>query len=223
MMRSLQCPSPRGRTPLHRRGRGTPRKPSPSMMVCSAVSEPQGKRSSLAKSPPPRKRYSAGQAVAGLQAGQQHIVFHLGQNLFGVAIHQMLRIVRLAPIARVPRAPHFLEGVINDRGQVIPVIDLHKRLGLQAAAGHDDKARILIAELDAQPVGMLVDAVVGIWQLPAESIQPAPEMVAQINGLYLTGVAHYRNHLIILLDLSQILTVQESEKLDAWQARAENG
>lgn len=153
---------------------------------------------------------------------QQHIVFHLGQTLFGVEIHQMLRIVRLAPITRVPRAPHFLEGVINERGQIVPVVDLHKRLALPAPE-YGDKARILIAELSAQPVGMLVDAVAGIWRLPGESIQPPPEMVAQVNGVYLTGVAHHRNRVIVLLDLSRVLTVQEIDQLDAWQASESQG
>jgi purine-binding chemotaxis protein CheW len=151
-------------------------------------------------------------------AVQQHVIFHLGETLFGVEIHQMLRIVRLAPVTRVPHAPPFLEGVINDRGQVVPVVDLHKRLGLPVP-GYDDRARILIAELGAQPVGMLVDAVAGIWRLPGESIQPPPEKVAQVDSVYLTGVAHYRNRVIVLLDLGRVLTVQEIDELDAWQAR----
>ena len=155
-------------------------------------------------------------------AVEQYIIFHLGQTLFGVEIHQMLRIVRLVPITRVPRAPGFLEGVINDRGQVVPVVDLHKRLALPTSE-YDDKARILIAELGTKPVGMLVDAVAGNWRLPGESIQPAPEMVAQVNGVYLTGVAHFRSRLIVLLDLSRVLTVQEIDQLDAWQARESGG
>jgi len=153
---------------------------------------------------------------------QQYVAFRLGPTLFGVKIHQMLRIVHLAPITRVPRAPHFLEGIINERGQVVPVVDLHKRLTLPLVE-YGDKARILIAELGAQPVGMLVDSVVGIWRLPGDSIRPAPEMVAQVNGVYLTGVAQHRNHLIVLLDLSQVLTIQETEQLDAWQASVDRG
>lgn len=155
-------------------------------------------------------------------AAQQHIVFFLGPTLFGVEIHQMVRIVRLVPITRVPRAPHFLEGVINERGQVVPVVDLHKRLALPLVE-YGAKACILIAELGAQPVGMLVDSVVGIWRLPGGSIQPAPEMVAQVNGVYLTGVAQHRNRLIILLDLSRVLTVQEIDQLEDWQTRANAG
>lgn len=149
-------------------------------------------------------------------AGSQYVVFRLGETLFGVDIHQMLRIVHLKPITRVPRAPHFLEGVVNQRGQVLPVVDLHKRLALPGAE-YGDQARILIVEMETQALGMLVDAVVGIWRLPDEAIQPPPEMVAQVNGVYLTAVARHDDLLIVLLDLTRVLTVEERENLDAWQ------
>lgn len=150
-------------------------------------------------------------------ASRQYVLFRLGETLFGVDILQMLRIVRLAPITRVPRAPHFLEGVINHHGQVVPVVDLHKRLALTEVE-YGDKARILIVEMDGQPVGMLADQVVGIVRLPDESIQPAPSMVAQVNGVYLTGVAQHQGRLVVLLDLERVLTVQELAEMETWQA-----
>ena len=134
--------------------------------------------------------------------GNQYVVFRLGETRFGVEIGQVLRIVRLTPITRVPRAPHFLEGVINYHSQIVPVVDLKKRMALPDG-GEIDAARILIVELATQSIGMLVDAVVGIVRLTDESIEPPPEMVAQINGVYLTGVAHQEKRLIMLLDLSR--------------------
>jgi len=157
--------------------------------------------------------------------GDQYVVFRLGETRFGVGINQVLRIVRLTPITRVPRAPHFLEGVINYHGQVVPVVDLKKRLALPGGEEYGDAARILIVELETQSIGMLVDAVVRILRLPDESIEPPPEMVAQVNGVYLTGVAHYEykdeERLIVLLDLSRVLTVEEVAEMEAW--RAEGG
>ncbi len=171
--------------------------------------------------------------------GNQYVIFRLGETQFGVGINQVLRIVRLMPITRVPRAPHFLEGVINYHGQVVPVVDLRKRLALSDGEEYGDAARILIVELEAsaegprlssvealsrvaQPIGMLVDVVVGISRLPDESIEPPPEMIAQVNGVYLTGVAHheYKNEkrLIVLLDLSRVLTVEEVAEVEAWRA-----
>jgi len=152
--------------------------------------------------------------------GSQYIVFRLGETQFGVEISQVLRIVRLTPITRVPRAPHFLEGVINYHGRVAPVVDLRKRLALPAAE-YGDAARILIVELETQTIGMLVDSVVGIIRLPEEAIQPPPEMVAQVNGVYLTGVTHHQERLVVLLDLSRVLTVEEVAEVEGWQVERE--
>lgn len=163
-------------------------------------------------------------------AGNQYVVFRLGETQFGVEISQMLRIVRLTPITRVPRAPNFLEGVINYRGRAVPVVDLRKRLALTEGEEYGDKARILIVELEAsshaleqetQYIGMLVDAVIGILHIPGENVEPAPDMVAQVNGVYLTGVARHRDRLIVLLDLSRVLTIQEVEEVDSWRTRQE--
>ena len=161
--------------------------------------------------------------------GDQYVVFRLGKTHFGVAIGQVVRIVRLAPITRVPRAPHFLEGVINYHSQVVPVVDLKKRMALSDEEEYGDKARILIVELETsaelgqatQSIGMLVDAVVGIPRLPDESIEPPPEMVAQVNGVYLTGVAHHEERLTMLLDLSRVLTVEEEAEVNAWRAESD--
>ena len=152
--------------------------------------------------------------------GNQYVVFRLGETQFGVAIGQVLRIVRLTPITRVPRAPHFLEGVINYHSQVVPVVDLKKRMALSDGEEYGEAARILIVELGDQSIGMLVDAVVRILRLPDESIEPPPEMVAQVNGIYLTGVAHHEERLTMLLDLSRVLTVEEVAEMDEW--RGEN-
>ena len=152
--------------------------------------------------------------------GNQYVVFRLEETRFGVEIGQVLRIVRLTPITRVPRAPHFLEGVINYHSQVVPVVDLKKRMALSDGEEYGEAARILIVELGDQSIGMLVDAVVGISRLPDDSIEPPPEMVAQVNGVYLTGVAHHEERLTMLLDLSRVLTVEEVAEVDEW--RGEN-
>ena len=159
--------------------------------------------------------------------GNQYVVFRLNETQFGVEISQVLRIVRLTPITRVPRAPHFLEGLINYHGQVVPVVDLKKRLALDSGEQYGDAARFLIVELETQSIGMLVDEVVRILRLPDESIEPPPEMVAQVNGVYLTGVAHYEyeneERLVVLLDLSRVLTVEEAAEMEAWRAESETG
>jgi purine-binding chemotaxis protein CheW len=158
-------------------------------------------------------------ALIGSMPGQQHVIFELEETRFGVEIDQVLRVIRLTSITRVPHAPGFLEGVINDHGQIIPIVDLKKRLALSSGQPYGEKSRILVIELDKQPIGMLVDRIIGIWRIPSEAVEPAPEMVAQVNGLYLTGVARAQDRLIILLNLSTVLTADEADQVNAWQAR----
>ena len=147
---------------------------------------------------------------------EQYVIFTLGETHFGVNINQVRRIVRHREITRVPRAPHFMVGVLNYQGGVVPAIDLHDRLALQTVHEYDDKSRILIVELEAQLIGMLVDTVVGISRLASDEIKPPPQMVEQVNGVYLTGVIRLAEQVVILLDLSRVLTVAEVEHLDAY-------
>ena len=135
---------------------------------------------------------------------EKYVIFRLGETLFGVDVERMLRIVRLSPITRVPRAPQFLEGVFNYRGQVVPVVDLHKRLALPGVE-YGDQVRILIVELEAQPVGMLADAVIGISRLPGETIQPATGTAVPVDVGCLAGVARQGERPIFLLDLGRVL------------------
>jgi len=143
----------------------------------------------------------------------QVIVFKLGNTEFAVPITQAVRIVRLSPITRVPRAPGFLEGVINVKGDIIPVVDLKKRLALSQTP-YGSKARVIIVETDEQRVGMLVDLVHEILPLPADAVEPPPAMVADINGVYLTGVVQLADRLLVILDLTNVLTMEE---VSAWQ------
>jgi len=152
-----------------------------------------------------------------IAARDKYVVFCLGETRFAVPILQALRIVRLTPITRVPNAPPFLEGVVTYRGQAVPIIDLHKRLALPIVE-YVYAARILVVELGSQIIGMLVDMVVDILHLPKDVIQPPPEMVADVNGVYLTGVAQHDGQMVVILDLSRVLTVEEITGVSAWQA-----
>jgi purine-binding chemotaxis protein CheW len=152
-------------------------------------------------------------------ARDKYVVFCLGETRFAVPILQVLRIVRLTPITRVPNAPHFLEGVVAYRGQAVPVIDLHKRLALPVVE-YVYAARILVVEVGPQIIGMLVDMVDDILHLAEEVIQPPSEMVADVNGAYLTGVAQQDGQMVVILDPSRVLTVEEIAGVSAWQAEA---
>ncbi len=157
-------------------------------------------------------------ASGSARSADQYVVFKLGETIFGVSIDQVMRVVPFVPATRVPRAPEFLEGVINDHSQVVPVVDLKKRLKLSDGTGYGRRSRILVVALDSQPIGMLVDAVVGVSRFPQDSIGAPPPMVAEVNGIYLAGMARTADRLVVLLDLSRVLSVEEAGQLDGWRA-----
>jgi purine-binding chemotaxis protein CheW len=144
----------------------------------------------------------------------QVIVFRLEQDQFAVPIDQVWHVERLAEqtITWVPRGPAFLEGVFNVRGQVIPVLDLKKRLGMPAGE-RAPRARILIVEMQDQRVGLIVDAVSDILWFATDRIEPPPPMVAQISGVFVQGVVREEERLLIVLDLREVLSPGEREEL----------
>jgi purine-binding chemotaxis protein CheW len=151
-------------------------------------------------------------------SGDQYIIFEVGSTSFGVPILQALRITKVLPITRVPGAPSFLEGIVNDQSTVIPIIDLRKRLDLSDEPTESaDNARILMVEVDNQVIGMLVTAVVGIVRIHASDIQPTPNIVTQINGVYLTGVYRSDTQITMIIELDQLLTIEEITDTDKWK------
>lgn len=143
----------------------------------------------------------------------QLVVFKLGEEEFGVNILQVREIEKLDQgLTRVPKAPHFIEGVINLRGEIIPIVDLRKRFGLTLPALGLD-SRVIIVEIGDEPVGMLVDAVVEVLRVPLSAIESTPSITKGVNSYYLAGVAKIDERLIVLLNLERALSPEETEEL----------
>ena len=145
----------------------------------------------------------------------QLVSFTIGKEQFGVDILMVQEIIRMAPITAIPNSPDFIEGVINLRGHIIPVIDLRKRLNLGPLAEEDkNTARILIINVQDRVTGFIVDAVSEVLKIPKSSIEPPPEIVvAGLKSRYIYGVCKLDDRLVILLDFSKILQVEEIKKL----------
>ncbi len=148
-------------------------------------------------------------AFAG-QAGEllQLVSFNIGSEEFGVDILKVQEINRVVEITRVPQAPHYVEGVINLRGKVIPIVDLRKRFNLEEKE-YDKNTRIVVVDISGNIMGMVVDSVSEVLRLPANTIEPPPEIVANINSEYIKGVAKLEDRLLIFLDLSKVIDVNE--------------
>jgi len=149
---------------------------------------------------------------------EQIVVFRLANEFYGVDIGAVNTIIRMQEITKIPQTPGFVEGVINLRGSIIPVIDLRKRFALPAG-GTTKASRIIVVENGGQMVGMVVDAVVETLRLSADSIEPPSPVIASIDSEYLRGVGKLENRLVILLDLDKVLTTREMELLAKMDGR----
>ncbi len=150
----------------------------------------------------------------------QLVSFLIENEEFGVDILNVQEIIRPVDITRVPNAPAFVEGVINLRGRIVPVVDLRKRFNLPQRE-RDKNSRIIVVELGDKIVGFMVDAVREVLRVDASVIEPPPELAIGIDAHYITGVAKLDDRLLILLDLERILTEEEKHRLQPLQETAD--
>ena len=151
----------------------------------------------------------------------QVVVFCINKEFYGVPIDAVQEIVRVPEVTGVPDAPDFFEGVINLRGKIVPVVDLRKRLRL-SSADRTKSSRVLVAENGGRVIGLLVDAVSEVRKLPAEAVEPPPEMIAAVGIEYITGVAKAGERLIAFLDMKRILGVEDMKKVVSTVEQAAN-
>src|SRR5215468_12731769 len=143
----------------------------------------------------------------------QVVGFRIGEETFGVRIGSVREIVRVPEITTVPNAQETIEGVINLRGKIIPVVDLRKRFG-QVQIVADKKNRILVVELDNKLVGLIVNAASEVLKIPPSEVEPPGTVFAEGESSYVTGVGKLRGRLIILLDISKLLSRSEFKRLE---------
>lgn len=135
---------------------------------------------------------------------EQLVTFSLGSEEFGIDIMLVQEIIRIPPITRVPKAPSYVEGVINLRGNVIPVVSLRNRFGMEHAE-ETDLSRIIVLQVHNKVFGIRVDAVTEVLRLDTDSIEPPPPVALGMDSHYIRGVGKIGERLLILLDLDQIM------------------
>ena len=138
----------------------------------------------------------------------QLVSFNIGSEEYGVDILKVQEINRMVEITKVPQAPRYVEGVINLRGKVIPIVDLRKRFDLDIKE-YDKNTRIVVVDINGTILGMVVDSVSEVLRLPSSTIEPPPEIVTGINAEYIKGVAKLEDRLLIFLDLSKVIDMSE--------------
>lgn len=146
----------------------------------------------------------------------QAACFRLDEELFAVDIMRIREIIRPQKLTRLVKAPSFVEGVINLRGTVIPVIDLRRRFDLPLRE-IDFRTKLLIVSAAGTLLGMVVDEVTEVTAVPVENIKPPPSVVKGVGGEYLIGVCLVRDSLVSLLNIDRILTSDEKSQLVSFQ------
>lgn len=141
----------------------------------------------------------------------QTVVFRLGQEHYALPIERVHEIIRLQPVTRLPRTARFMEGIINLRGNIVPVIDLRKRFELEAE--QSPEARIVVAEVGDVRMGMVVDAVTEVLRISRDVVQPPESFRALVDGEFMTGVAKLEDRLIIILDLESLFSAGEQRAM----------
>lgn len=142
----------------------------------------------------------------------QLVSFMIGAEEYAIDIFYVKEIIRLSHITKVPNAPEFIEGVINLRGRIIPVIDLRKKMG-HPKKDLDKDSRIIVIEDESSFVGFLVDVVKQVLRIPKDIVETPPEIISSVNTDYISAVAKLENRLIILIDLQKILSKEDQNQL----------
>ncbi|MRX70615.1 chemotaxis protein CheW [Bacillus lacus] len=132
------------------------------------------------------------------------IVFQLGNEEYGIPVHQVRSIEKMQHITRVPGTKEFITGVMNLRGVVTPIIDLRSRFGIQEKPD-DDATRIIIVSLEKMEAGFIVDAANDVLDLKADSFEPPPEVVGTLKAEYIDGVVKEGKRLLVMLNIESVL------------------
>ena len=149
----------------------------------------------------------------GSDSEKQHIIFSVGDEEFGVDVLRIQEIIRYVEPTKIPHAPDSMEGVINFRGKVIPVINLRKLFGLPKQSDNDFIV-IIVIEINGKTLGLTVDRVSDILNIPEDKIQPAQEFSTRAGTEYLKAMGKLGNRLVLILDLDKIISLNNQKKLE---------
>lgn len=138
------------------------------------------------------------------------VTFRLGSGEYAIDIMQAKEIIKMEKITLIPNAPYFVEGVINLRGNIIPIIDLKKRFNLEESEG-DKNTGIIIAKIEDVDMGIMIDSVSKVVSMPNSDIQPPPSMLQGIGQRYIKGVGKMEDKLLVVLDLDKLFTNEEDD------------
>ena len=163
-------------------------------------------------------RFDSGEEKQTDSQEQQYIMFTVADQKFAVDIMQTREIINMTELTDMPSSPDFIKGVVNLRGEIVPIVDLERRLDVSSLERSAEKnQRIIIVSIDENLVGMQVSRVEGIIRLDADDVGEAPEITRGIHENYIDGVGKLEEELVVILDLAGVLTAAEVEELEEFE------
>lgn len=146
----------------------------------------------------------------------QLVTFQLGEELYGVNIMDVKEIVRVQDVRAIPNAPFYVEGIFNLRGEIIPIINLHKRFHIKRAITSEEDELLsgfIIIDMDRMKLGIIIDRVSRVVTVEKEDIQPPPQMLSGIGAEYIQGVVRQEDGYLIILNIRDLFNPKELQKI----------
>ena len=146
----------------------------------------------------------------------QLVTFQLGEELYAINIMDVKEIVRVQEIRALPNAPSYVEGIFNLRGEIIPIINLHKRFHLKKAFNSEEDELLsgfIIIEVDKMKLGVIIDRISRVVSIEKDNIQPPPQMLTGIGSEYIQGVVRQEEGYLIILNIIDLFNPRELQKI----------
>jgi purine-binding chemotaxis protein CheW len=156
-----------------------------------------------------------------VRAQLQFVGFQIDGTDYAIPIMSIREIILMRPITRIPQVPPYIEGLINLRGLVIPIVNLRTRFGLESRP-FGEETRTIVTSLGEKTVGCIVDAVTRVMRIDTDQIQPAPAAMTPQVRRFVSGLAQLEDRLLVLLDLQSLLEADAFELPDALSAQPED-
>ena len=148
------------------------------------------------------------------QSAGEYLTFILGNEEYGIEILKVQEIRSYEAVTRIANTPDFIKGVVNLRGNIVPIVDLRMRFKLSHAE-YNDTTVVIILNLNNHTMGIVVDGVSDVLQLSSAQISPVPELVSNIDTKYLLGLGSVEERMLILVDIEQLMSSQEMVSVEA--------
>ncbi len=146
---------------------------------------------------------------------QKYITFSLGEEEYGIPVLQVLEIIKMDNLIQIPHSKDYFMGLMDIRGQVIPIINLKKKLGIHLESSEDIVDRSIIIETNGRKVGLAVDRVSHVIRFPPDAIDMGPPSVKSASSRFIFGVGKHKDQFVVLMNLESLFSTEEIEDLFA--------